>query len=43
MHVPKEIIIVVLAIQVVSSESEGLPGILGGIENVANSATTFRK
>ncbi|XP_068985437.1 uncharacterized protein [Bombus flavifrons] len=41
MYVPKEIIIVVLAIQVVSSESEGLPGILGGIENVANSATTF--
>ncbi|KAK9297596.1 hypothetical protein QLX08_008745 [Tetragonisca angustula] len=41
MHMLKEIIILMLGIQMISSQSESLPGFLGGIENVANSAGNF--
>lgn len=43
MHVLKGIIILMLGIHMISSQSEGLPGFLGGIENVANTASNFRK
>lgn len=41
MRMLKEIIILMLSIQMISSQSEGLPRFLGGIENVANSASNF--
>ncbi|KAK1123546.1 hypothetical protein K0M31_008251 [Melipona bicolor] len=41
MRMLKEIIMLMLSIQMISSQSEGLPGFLGGIENVANSASNF--